>query len=272
MLCVGIDSTVEGEQKDREQIDLPGAQGALVRRVVAANARTVVVLLNGGPLAVDWVRDNVATVLEVFEGGQSAGTALADVLFGDVNPSGMMPFTVYPADYVNQVSMVDMSMRAGPGRTYRFYPGGLWHFGDGLSYTNFTFDWSDAPQNAAEHTHTLTTKALASGALTYSVVMKNTGSRAGAVPVQAYTSSSAQPDAPLRQLFGLEKVFLQPGESHQLSFPTRAAHGISNHCAFCTVDHTGRRAVFPGRHTVVIGRNQLHAVVFAAGDAVDVSL
>ena len=81
-------------------------------------------LVNGGSLSIDWIKSNVPTVVEAFEGGESAGTALAQVLFGQVNPSGILPYTVYPANYINQVSMSDYQMRpnatsGSPGRTYR---------------------------------------------------------------------------------------------------------------------------------------------------------
>ena len=91
VLFVGTDQLLEGEGKDRININLPQIQQQLVRRVHAANPKTVVVLLNGGPVSVAWEKDNVPAVLEMFMAGEEGGNAIADVLFGDYNPGGKMP-------------------------------------------------------------------------------------------------------------------------------------------------------------------------------------
>ena len=142
-------------------------------------SRVVVLLLNGGPLSSDWLKANVPTILEVYYPGQAAGTAIAETLLGRNNPGGVLPYTLYPEGYVNQVAlapgwglracyaaklsvphrrtnlsrwpqvkMSDMGMRANattgnPGRTYRFFTGQpLWPFGFGLSYTTFALEWA----------------------------------------------------------------------------------------------------------------------------------
>ncbi len=99
LVTVGIDYTIEAETLDRTSLGLPGNQLALVQAAVAAvgASKVIVVLCNGGSLSVDWIKANVPTVVDAFEGGQSGGTALAQILFGDVNPSGVLPYTVYPA-------------------------------------------------------------------------------------------------------------------------------------------------------------------------------
>ena len=98
----------------------------------------VAVLVNGGSLSPDWLKAHVPTVVEAMEGGQSGGTALAEVLVGDVAPSGVLPYTMYPDSYLQQAPHQDMSMRAGVGRSYRFYRDQpLWPFGFSLS-TGYT--------------------------------------------------------------------------------------------------------------------------------------
>lgn len=97
------------------------------------------------------LQTNANGVLWVGYPGQSGGQAIAEVLYGKVSPSGRLPFTIYPADYVKQISFFNMSTRASPGRTYKFYTGTpvytyIWH--RGLSYTHFTMKWSMLPEGA----------------------------------------------------------------------------------------------------------------------------
>jgi len=149
VVTLGIDGTIEKEALDRTDIGLPGNQLALLQQIVAARGSAegvVVVLVSGGSVSSTWVKENTPTVLEVFEGGQSGGVALKEVLTGDTNPSGRLPFTVYPEDYISSVNMEDMSMQpnaatGAPGRTYRYYEGTpLWPFGFGGSFTTFEYD------------------------------------------------------------------------------------------------------------------------------------
>jgi len=122
---VGLDGDNEGEGHDRGNTSLLGAQSALVLALLAAVGprRLVVVFVNGGLLSPDWVKRHCPTVVGVFEGGQSGGTALAEILAGDVSSSGMLPYTMYPMTYLGQVLHQDMSMRTAPSRSCRFYSG-----------------------------------------------------------------------------------------------------------------------------------------------------
>lgn len=112
LFSVGIDATIEHEGTDRTAIGVPQAQLELVQAVTRALGDTpaVAILTNGGPLSCTWIRDHIPTLVEAFEGGQFAGPALASVLLGEVNPSGVLPFSVFPEGYVDAVSMTDMSM------------------------------------------------------------------------------------------------------------------------------------------------------------------
>lgn len=228
---VGIDKTIEAEGLDRAFIGIPDAQLGLLKLVKSfapATAKLVVVLAHGGPLSPDWAMSNADAIVDAFEGGQSGGQAVAEVLFGAVNPSGMEPYTVYPSDFVNQVSMYNMSFLAGPGKSYRYYEGTpLFAFGHGLSYTTFTFDWSVQPPQSAPIT--------AAGAISASVNVTNTGGVAGGTPVLAFSSLRAAADGagdspytPIRQLYGIAKIFLQPGESKVVPFDTATALNVAS--------------------------------------------
>ena len=152
--------------------------------------------------------------------GQSGGQAIAEVLYGKVNPSGRLPFTVYPADYVNQISFFNMSMRAPPGRTYKFYTGTpVFAFGTGLSYTQFTYKWSMLPQGSVlgDEPMTLTVEQLKLHDINYEAEVSNTGKVGGSTSVLAYITSNV-PGAPLKQLFNFQKVYLDPGETKKLFF------------------------------------------------------
>ena len=120
VLFVGTDQLLEGEGRDRNNLDLPQIQQQLIRRVHAANPRMVVVLVNGGPLAVAWEKANVPAILEMFMAGEEGGNAVAEVLFGDYNPGGKMPYTVYQG--VNQIPSMD-EYDVTKGFTYMYLEG-----------------------------------------------------------------------------------------------------------------------------------------------------
>lgn len=132
IVAVGLDGSQEEEGHDRETITLPGVQEELVRAIVATGTPTVVVLINGGQLAIEWIKDNVPAIVEAFYPGELGGDAVADVLLGAYNPAGRLPYTVYPADFVRR-SFFNMNLRTDGGITYMFYEGqALWEFGWGL--------------------------------------------------------------------------------------------------------------------------------------------
>jgi len=143
IVVVGLDEGQEGEGHDRTVLTLPGKQLDLLQAISSAiSTPLIVVLMSGGPVDISWAKDHANGVVWTGYPGQSGGQALAEVLYGVVNPSGRLPVTIYPADYVNQISFFNMSMRASPGRTYKFYTGTpVYQFGDGLSYTTFTYTW-----------------------------------------------------------------------------------------------------------------------------------
>lgn len=222
VVCTGLSNIFEGGNCDRLEHGLPGRQVELIRRVAAANPRTIVVLSNGTPVATSPWRDQVAAIVETFYPGQEGGNALARILFGEVNPSGRLPDT-FPRSW-DQVE----AMRFYPGADgHAPYDEGLfvgyrdadahgWEpefpFGFGLSYT--TFEHSD-PRLSAD--------SIASGnSIEISVDVTNTGAREGSEVVQAYLEPVAPAiPRPPRELFAFVKVRLAPGERRTVTLELR---------------------------------------------------
>jgi len=213
IVCIGTTGETESEGRDRKDLDLPGRQEELIRRVAAANARTVVVVNAGAPIAMPWA-DDVASVLQCWFGGQEMGGALADVLVGVAEPGGRLPTTI-PIRLEHSPSFANFpgengELRYGEGvfMGYRGYEHSdrspRFPFGHGLSYT--TCEIGEP---------TLSADALAPGALiTVSVPVVNTGGRGGSEVVQAYVApESSRLARPRKELKAFAKVWLEPGEA-----------------------------------------------------------
>jgi beta-glucosidase len=216
VLVLGLTARLEGEEMpieidgfrggDRTSLELPQLQQELMRRVVEVGKPTVLVLLNGSALAVNWAHENVPAILEAWYPGQAAGTAIADVLFGRYNPAGRLPVTFYRSvDDLPPFESYDMA-----GRTYRFFHGEpLYAFGHGLSYT--TFDYANL--------RTSTEELAADGEVTVRVDVTNTGERAGDEVAQLYVAfPGSRVERPIRELRGFDRVHLQPGDTRTLTF------------------------------------------------------
>jgi hypothetical protein len=201
VVCIGTDARVEHESRDRQQLGLPGAQEELVKAVLAANPRTIVVQMSAGPLTVPWSKEHVPAMLQAWWSGEEGGRAIADVLFGDVNPAGRLPHTVYASEaQVPPQDEYDISK----GFTYMYVKGEpLYPFGHGLSYT--AFEYADLRTSGPP--------------LTVTATVKNTGSRAGDEVAQLYLAPPGS-DAPRPRLMlhGFQRVHLRPGESKQVRF------------------------------------------------------
>ena len=137
VLCLGTNLRVEAEGRDRRDLSLPGAQEQLLEAVYAANPKTVLALMNAGPLAVTWANDHLPAILEGWYPGEGGGDAIARALFGIDNPGGHLPYTVYASlDGVPPPNEYDVSK----GFTYLYFKGvPLYPFGHGLSYTRFSY-------------------------------------------------------------------------------------------------------------------------------------
>jgi beta-glucosidase len=201
---------------DREFLNLPPVQIALVRDVMQANPKTVIVLLNGGPVSLaspyagEVVRAQTvrySTVLDMFWAGEEGGTAIADVLFGDYNPSGRMPYTVYASER-NLPPMTEYDISRG--FTYMYLDQKpLFAFGRGLSYTRFEYGNLKISQ----------AQVPGDGQVKVSVDVKNAGDRAGDEVVQLYVhNDDASSVQPKEQLQGFERVSLKPGETKTVMF------------------------------------------------------
>jgi beta-glucosidase len=202
ILYIGTTLATEAEGRDRTTLALPGNQEELVEAVMAVNPKTVVVEMNAGPLAVPWIKDNVPAVVEAWWGGEEGGNAIADVLFGNVNPGGKLPLTVYASD--SQVPPQD-EYDVSKGFTYMYIKGEpLFPFGHGLSYTQFKYSKM-----------TLSSKTInANGQIVVSVDVKNTGKREGDEVVQLYIHDlECSVVRPIKELRGFQRISLKPGET-----------------------------------------------------------
>lgn len=203
------DPPTDGEGHDVASLDLTGVQEDLVKAVYATGTPTVVVLVNGRPLSTRWIAEHVPAIVEAWRPGERGGEAVADVLFGDYNPSGRLAITIprhvgqLPA-YYNYKPGKDYWIR-GEKRGYADMPATpLYHFGFGLSYTKY--EYTNLRIEPSE--------IHPEGTARVTVEVKNTGERAGTETVQLYTHETTSPVAiPIEQLRGFERVDLKPGES-----------------------------------------------------------
>jgi beta-glucosidase len=218
IVFVGLNEEHETEGRDRPDMELPGAQVELIKSVAEVNDNTIVVLNNGSPVAMTGWIDRVAAVVEAWFPGQECGNAIADMLFGDVNPSGKLPMTFpkrledNPAyrHYPGKNGKVEYAEGIFVG--YRHYDTGniepLFPFGHGLSYTTFRYDNLQVPpEMKADEPFRIT------------VDVTNTGKRAGKEVVQLYVHDVVSSLArPLKELKGFQKVALEKGETKSLAF------------------------------------------------------
>ncbi|MEH7098171.1 glycoside hydrolase family 3 C-terminal domain-containing protein [Neobacillus vireti] len=218
VIFVGLPDRYESEGYDREHLRIPKNQSRLIEAVAEEQKNLVVVLSNGAPIEMPWI-DSVKGLLEGYLGGQALGGAIADLLFGDTNPSGKLAET-FPVRLKDNPSFLNfpgegdkVEYKEGLFVGYRYYDTKevkpLFPFGYGLSYTNFEYSNLSLSKKEMKDTETLTV----------SVNVKNIGQAAGKEIVQLYVrdveSSVIRPE---KELKGFEKVFLQPGEEKTVTF------------------------------------------------------
>ncbi|OTB03436.1 glycoside hydrolase family 3 protein [Hypoxylon sp. CI-4A] len=213
VLCVGLNKEWESEGSDRTDFGLPPGSDELIRAVAAANPNTAIILQSGTPVALPWV-DEVPALLQAWYGGNEAGDAIADVIFGDTNPSGKLPLS-FP--YRIEDTPAFLNFKSERQRTlygediyigYRFYEkvrrDVAFPFGHGLSYTSFEIQNLQVVER---------TSGDGEDEIVATVTVTNTGGVEGAYVVQAYVHQhNPSINRPLKELKGFEKVFLQPGE------------------------------------------------------------
>ena len=212
---VGLNPNLEGEEMpvqipgfaggDRTDLTLPAPQEKLVEAAIGTGKPVVVVLTNGSALGVTYAAEHAAAVVELWYGGEEAGTAIAETLAGQNNPAGRLPVTFYRS--IDQLPPFDdYSMN---GRTYRYFKGeALWGFGFGLSYSNFQYS-------------ALRTRRTKTGAQ-ISVKVKNDSGRDGDEVAELYFSGNGGADDAIRDLRGFQRVHLRAGETRQVEFTVTA--------------------------------------------------
>jgi beta-glucosidase len=211
----GISPRLEGEEMrvenpgfkggDRTDIEIPQVQKEMIKALKQIGKPLIYVVCTGSALALNWENDNVDAILNAWYGGQSAGTAVADILFGDYNPAGRLPVTFYKS--INQLpDFEDYSMK---GRTYRYMTQEpLYPFGFGLSYTSFEY------KNATLSKPSISKKEN----VTITVELQNTGKRSGDEVVQIYLKNTNDKNAPIKALKAFKRVKLEAGEKKKVNF------------------------------------------------------
>ncbi|MBP4136786.1 beta-glucosidase [Flavobacterium geliluteum] len=242
----GISPQLEGEEMpvnfpgfsggDRTSILLPEVQTRLMKALKTSGKPVIFVMMTGSAIAVPWEAENIPAIVNAWYGGQAAGTAVADVLFGDYNPGGRLPVTFYGSDS-DLSAFVDYSME---NKTYRYFRGRpLFGFGYGLSYTSFKYDQLD-----------VSSKIKKNNSLAVSVRITNTGKTEGDEVAQLYIiNQDSSVKAPLKSLKGFERLTLKPGESKKIRF-TLSSEDLSY------VTAQGELKQFEGKIKLAIGGSQ----------------
>ena len=236
IVCVGLNGSIESEGKDRAKMDLPREDQELIERVLAVNPATVVVLFNGGPVTIPWIKEHVPAVVEAWHAGEQGGHAVADVLLGDYNPAGRLPMTFYTStDQLPPIT--DYPLAAG--RTYLYLKEDpLFPFGHGLSYTSFEYgDLRATPATVPTN-----------GQIEVEVSVTNTGMRDGDEVVQVYVRDiEADVTVPLKQLRDYRRVSIPRAQSVQVKFTLDVST-----LALWDVD-SQRYQVPPGEFEIMVG-------------------
>ena len=240
----GISPRLEGEEMpvayegfkggDRTNIELPNVQKEMIKALKKTGKPIVYVVCTGSALALNWEEENVNAILNAWYGGQAAGTAVADILFGDYNPAGRLPVTFYKS--IDQVpDFEDYSMK---GRTYRYMTKEpLYPFGFGLSFSSFDYKSAGLSKSTIGKAESVT----------LSVDLKNNGKRDGDEVVQVYLRNPNDPGAPIKALIGFKRVSLKPGALQKVSFVLEPKMFYSFN------DNTQKQEVLAGKYELMYG-------------------
>ncbi|MHA4842905.1 glycoside hydrolase family 3 C-terminal domain-containing protein [Flavitalea antarctica] len=242
----GISPQLEGEEMpvnapgfnggDRTTIQLPTVQTSMMKSLHETGKPVVFIMMTGSAIATPWESDHLPAIVNAWYGGQSAGTAVADVLFGDYNPAGRLPVTFYRTEK----DLPDFSNYSMEGRTYRYFKGEvLYPFGFGLSYSTFLYSTLKLPSASSKNT-----------SITVNAVVNNTGKIAGDEVVQLYVSHhDIKGKVPLKALKGFKRIHLNPGESKPIQF-TLTPEQLS------LVSEDGKTYQPTGKITISVGGGQ----------------
>jgi beta-glucosidase len=245
ILVLGESADMSGEAASRSSLDLPGQQEKLLEALANTGKPIVLVLMNGRPLTISWAADHVAAILEAWFPGVEGGNAVADVIFGDVNPSGRLPIS-FPRT-VGQVPIYYSHLNTGrpPGGDPRYHTGyldlplsPLYPFGYGLSYSKFEYRNLHADAQLGKRSE-----------MQVSVEITNNGIRVGEEVVQLYVREPVSPIArPVIELKHFERVVLKPGESREVKFAITRAQ-------LASLRPNRRYVVNPGTYSIAVGPN-----------------
>jgi beta-glucosidase len=251
IVAVGESAEMSGEAASRSSLDLPGQQMQLIKAIHATGKPYAVVLMNGRPLTINWIADNSPAILETWFAGTQGGHAIADVLFGDVNPGGKLPVT-FPRS-VGQVPLYYNHKNTGrpPDLNNKYtskYLDISWTpqfpFGHGLSYTKFKI--VNLKLSALQMGRT--------GSLTVTAEVQNIGKRSGDEVVQLYIRDVASSvTRPVKELKGFQGVTLQPGETKGVEF-TLGPDQLGSY------NRSMRFVVEPGEFKVMVGPDSVNLV------------
>merc|ERR1712232_941360 len=211
--------------------------------------KSAAVLVHGGPMDVSVVTGRASGVIDAFYPGMHGGQAVAEAIFGDLNPGGKLPTTIYRRNYITKVTMADFSMAKPPGRSYKYYNGSdvLFPCFWGLSYSDFSLNWFDTPPREMANTHDNTS-------VTFSVQVENIGHVFGDEVVMAFWRPLdwVHPVSPSfnvlqRQLFGFQRVSLEPNAKISVLLPLDVD-------LLSQIDAVGNRVSVPGNYEVILSR------------------
>ncbi len=255
----GISPELEGEEMpvnfpgfkggDRTSIMLPKVQTELMKALKKSGKPVVFVLMTGSAIAIPWEAENVPAIVNAWYGGQAAGTAVADVLFGDYNPAGRLPVTFYKSDS----DLPNFNEYTMDNRTYRYFKGKpLYEFGFGLSYTTFKYDNLNLPISINKgKTIEVTTRVT------------NTGKINGEEVVQLYvTNKNTKIKTPIKSLKGFSRISLNAGESKQVKF-------VLSPDDLSYIQENGEAVQFCGKVTISVGGSQPNDALKSNGKMVE---
>jgi beta-glucosidase len=243
----GISPFLEGEEGDagkeklegfiggdRTTINLPTIQTGLMKQLKKLGKPLIFVNMSGSAMGMLWESENADAIIQAWYGGQSAGTAIAEVLFGDYNPSGRLPLTFYQSDN-DLAHFEDYSME---NRTYRYFKGiPLYSFGHGLSFSTFKYSSLKIPSKLKDNKKVIPVK----------FTIKNTSNREGAEVVQLYvTNLSKTENVAIKELKHFQRVNLKAGESKTVELKLNASL-LGNY------DDTGQLLAPSGKYEIQIG-------------------
>ncbi len=246
IMCMGLSARLEGEEMDiaidgfkggdRSTLDLPKIQEDLIKKVYALGKPVVLILMSGSALSVNWENKNIPAIIEAWYPGQAAGTAIADVLFGDYNPGGRLPVTFYKS-VKDLPSFEDYNITT---QTYRYFKGDpLYPFGFGLSYTTFHYD-----------NLKIKNEFNAGDSVKLSVDVKNSGGREGDEVVEVYVSNENKiAHLPVRALKAFKRIHLLPEETKIVELTIRPD-------AFSVINDNNQRVILPGKFQISVGGGQ----------------